>query len=796
MYAAIEYIAKNHFNIFGSDGVMYLPTGSSIDFVKSNQPKYVLIEPVSVDGEKGYANVLREVKLKEIDKKSISKCAQKWNQEATIDAGIFVPFEAYNDVVESGKCFVIGRKGTGKTAIANHIRKTHQHAGLYSFEHFTFSDLYQIKDDGFTRQRYQRIWVILYLSLAISLVGSGFGVARKKDASTLLDAVKGLDRFLNKDKVKLGSEIASLILSAGGVYNPLPLITVLVSFVKSKIKEKDPESIDAQLNEIYNEVLKAYLSIDERPVVYIMFDQLDEEYKEANSNSYAEVVEGLFSATTWIANPQQPNGELLDLRIKPLVLLRDDIFDSEFTTNNKAKYLAYIARPNWSKESLKAVIRNRLSQALNDYDCDFDDLWLNVFSPFYSNSNKIYSSYECFIRHTSRTPRDFVELLKCCLIELGKSSSQYSERCDSDVFGNARLQYSEYFYHQCIDGTKVRFPEVEVVMNGAKGLESPTMSEDSFIKLLGSDVFPISKGEQAAIDHLTIALAGTQDNETRNIIKERLGERIRLASEPKIKRGREILEALWGVCAIGLLYNQKQFRAKYLSEEKINIKQSDQICFHPAIGVYLKMNVSIFGSTYEFSDDNALSSSIARLFTLQRLEDENEREAIIAELKEEYWDVEFVADDNRFLKNPMFPNRIYCQPNKIPSDIWQKKPIRVRVAVNFDKGKWSYVVHHFENHDFEFKYSSFALESDDGRKKISDDISNAEFQLIVDKKVGPVDKPIFVLKSELFESVLCRAELLPKNIQFGDVVKARIEVRKLRKGWGFVVSATPRLCMS
>lgn len=75
----------------------------------------------------------------------------------------FVDYEYWRDIVEGKRYFVIGRKGTGKSAVYNWIKKVSPEkytlVSNLSFKHFPFEKLLTLSDDNFAiPNQYQSIW--------------------------------------------------------------------------------------------------------------------------------------------------------------------------------------------------------------------------------------------------------------------------------------------------------------------------------------------------------------------------------------------------------------------------------------------------------------------------------------------------------------------------------------------------------------------------------------------------------------------------------------------------------------
>jgi hypothetical protein len=98
---------------------------------------------------------------------------QNWKLEAKLEDSERYFFEvAEVDSIRSGhKSYVIGRKGTGKTAIGERFlvreHKDNAHSTKLSFKNFPFNELYNNKDTIFTRpNQFITVWkYIIYMTI-------------------------------------------------------------------------------------------------------------------------------------------------------------------------------------------------------------------------------------------------------------------------------------------------------------------------------------------------------------------------------------------------------------------------------------------------------------------------------------------------------------------------------------------------------------------------------------------------------------------------------------------------------
>ena len=100
----------------------------------------------------------------------------------------------YNKILEKDKYLVLGRKGTGKTLLAEYVKKilsrdSNSFCELCSCKSFKFRDLFTLKTKDIKPNEYTAIWEwLLLIKLAKQI---------EKDACAEIEAKEKLTKFLN-----------------------------------------------------------------------------------------------------------------------------------------------------------------------------------------------------------------------------------------------------------------------------------------------------------------------------------------------------------------------------------------------------------------------------------------------------------------------------------------------------------------------------------------------------------------------------------------------------------------------
>ena len=105
----------------------------------------------------------------------IETIAKNWKLEAKLEQGrYFYNYKEVQTILDNERCYVIGRKGTGKTAICNYIVKQNAFnvfSERLSFKNFPFNELYSLTNVKFTAtNQYITLWKYLIYSTVCKLM--------------------------------------------------------------------------------------------------------------------------------------------------------------------------------------------------------------------------------------------------------------------------------------------------------------------------------------------------------------------------------------------------------------------------------------------------------------------------------------------------------------------------------------------------------------------------------------------------------------------------------------------------
>lgn len=383
----------------------------------------------------------------------LSEIAFNWNREAKreISDKYFYFFKEINQISSGKKCFVIGRKGSGKTAINEYIYNTNNNKTIFaktlSFTDFPYNQLYRLKDTRYAQKsEYISIWKYIIFS----------SICEMMLENPLIDEDARTQLSLPYEKDLL-TELPRKIEKWTGSKFTIPNIT-----------NSEVETLD-WTHKIYlqEDIIKTYL---DDSTYYILVDGLDDNYSTNYRNNpedfqiYNNAITSLFKAVHSIK--ESAVGK--KLKIYPIVFLRDDIF-RVIRDNDKTKWGDLSITLDWDRDKIRNLLAFRLSKAANiesDNTLSFNDAWRSVFSKFYvgygNKQQRQMHSFEFIDRMTQLRPRDYIEYIKACAL---KASDKKLTEITPEIVRSEEKAFSNYLRSETIDEIYPILPEIEVIFS-------------------------------------------------------------------------------------------------------------------------------------------------------------------------------------------------------------------------------------------------------------------------------------------------------------------------------------------
>lgn len=390
----------------------------------------------------------------------------EWKRDALKEkAKYFYDDGDLSQLTSGEKYFVIGRKGAGKTAIADFIDSIDAHNVFsikISFKNFPFNEIYAYVNGSYTApNQYISIWKYVIYSSVCQLLSRNERIDGTILASLKklygIDTEKRLSKLIEKwTATSFNLEILGC--GAGG----------------ERSRNEQPTWIEK--SEVLEDVIKNYT---DNSSYFVLIDELDENYtifpNEEDKKRYFDLITSLFKAVQDIKATLDEG-----LKVYPIVFLREDIFNL-ITDPDKNKWHDYIINLKWDVAKIRNMLKHRLSVVSKKHYMSFDDAWHSIFLPddiaIGNRQAKSVDSFSYIDRLSQLRPRDFVEYIReCADIALKRGETKIS----GEIVKYNNREFSNYLLNEIRDEAHSALPEFDSVITLLPTIRKQVFSPDDF----------------------------------------------------------------------------------------------------------------------------------------------------------------------------------------------------------------------------------------------------------------------------------------------------------------------------
>lgn len=419
-----------------------------------------------------------------LDGTSVSKTlleeVSNWKREAKSEDNdrYFFHVREVDQIERAGKYFVIGRKGSGKTAICEYFRSHRAHdtfSEKLSFKNFPFNELYAYPNSRYTApNQFITIWKYVIYSTACRLMLKN--EALDNDIREQLQKIFGDEQSLGRMIGKwMGKEFGISLLG--------------LSIKMSREKNSSIEDWTERVN--FLEDLLLQHGGDSKYLV--LFDELDEDYRDIiekkQRDQYTSLITSLFKAVQDIRS-SFGNRTNSGPKISPVIFLRDDIYDL-IMDSDKNKWGDFRVDLTWNSDKIKSVIAFRISRAI-DLNCKsiltFPDAWARLFGRnlirMGSKGRKKVGTFDFIARATLLRPRDFVAYLQQC----AQHAIEQNTTITPNVIRRVDTGFSNYLRQELTDELFAVIPDISAVFDVISQLRKPNFSVSEFERVYNDQV--------------------------------------------------------------------------------------------------------------------------------------------------------------------------------------------------------------------------------------------------------------------------------------------------------------------
>jgi len=410
----------------------------------------------------------------------------------------FVETEEYTDVVTNrGKMLVIGRKGSGKSAIYVAVRDylPKRDEGVVvdalTLQDYPWEVHKRVRDTGVpAEQSYVNSWeYIIWVLLAKKLLSFG-QPARYRLVDTLLwrrlfnANRRYLHRFLCRNYGSAAPTFGELLADRARQVRSLSLKGIGMDVSP----EQDPfQRLTRSVNFVNRELRSRVLSVLSREKrYYLLFDQLDLGWDSTDETK--QLLIGLILAARNVVRAAEGVGS----EVHVVVFLRSDIYES-LRFEDKNKISPSVVELRWDDQRLRELVIRRVKASA-------DGTWEDVFTGGQMRSRVSQLNY--IVRRTMLRPRDMIQF---CVYAKNAAMELSRNRVDNDSIYDASSPYSEYMRREIQDECKASVPEIDNLLGVIQEIGLETITSERLLEACKSRAI---NGEQALRQLIDLSVIG------------------------------------------------------------------------------------------------------------------------------------------------------------------------------------------------------------------------------------------------------------------------------------------------
>jgi hypothetical protein len=401
-----------------------------------------------------------------------------WPVDAASDDAtryFFITHEAQR-ILRGERCLVVGGKGAGKTALSRFLESCSDENAVYirlERSDYTFARFIERAGDGPAAiEHYLSMWRHFILTRT-----------HQEMANASLDEDSP---FKTRCKVLAYDVIASLR---------------KMKFISSRLGDDFDEMPPPGSRRAEQEMkrLKSHITRSAGTKrFFIIFDELDEVFANSSQKAYFDCMTGLIAAAEVFVRQQAGP-------IKPIILLRDDIYDC-IPAGRKGKWTDIKIDLQWDQQTIQKLLAFRIARAFDKHidriQPDFQTEWRRMFtSGKITVGSRMVDKFDFIAERTLERPRDYICFIKECADILCKADDGY-ETVNAEQLKIAERRYSQYLWNELKD---LAAPYVSDYAFAAIEKIAPTFTLDAFRAALSAASGREFSAEEAARELRTLS---------------------------------------------------------------------------------------------------------------------------------------------------------------------------------------------------------------------------------------------------------------------------------------------------
>lgn len=373
--------------------------------------------------EKERVNTLKQIDFGDIDGSGDPKLSQ-----------YFLDNNYWDKVIEKKTSFVIGKKGTGKSAVYRMIYEQSLDKGVMvenkEFGDFPFEKLLQLDDQSFAKpNQYQSIWKNLILNIFAQMIAD-HPVLGDEENIHYQSILKYVNSCLG-NIVDLHKEVVNRTTKEkfGLVFNALSGSHEAERTLTIGNGDKNISMINASLQRL---ILDYFITCSPERKAVIQFDRLDDNYNQYQDvEQYYQAIISLFKVVYHL-NQEFRAKNILNCKI--VLYLRSDILkelgkrDAESARWDDSCLTiswAIVNSDDWVNSDLIKMINKRIFASIKNENIDFLEIFDNNAVDLTMQNGERCDVFEYMIIKTMHRPRDLIQFCKYIQKQTEKTGKLY-----------------------------------------------------------------------------------------------------------------------------------------------------------------------------------------------------------------------------------------------------------------------------------------------------------------------------------------------------------------------------------
>lgn len=400
------------------------------------------------------------------------------NDERLIE--YFYKTELIDNLADGKKSVVIGRKGTGKTAIYKYIQSIREEYFVpLLFRDYPWKIHDQFKNNIVAeRESYVNSWTFFfYIEILKKIVSDKKQVWDAEERKKL----KRIKKWLKKNWGSFDFDFKNTLnpRETKSIFNFSPQImgNALGSIAKEISSGKNGSETLTEYNKKLDDIVSKLLARYNSKVI-LAFDELDLAYSANDKNYVNRLIGLLLTAYSFFGKFD---------KVQVLIFLRSDIFNGiDFQDKNKIKdnmveFLDWESENSVSRLSLKNIAVMRIRSNTGEKSDNFDVNWNRIFDAGTISKNKL--KWNFVIDRTFLRPRDVIKFMNLALeqakLRLVKNPEGKDAITNEDMHA-IRNKYSTYLFEELKDEMSGKYPEYNAYLEILRDIHKVSFTKEVF----------------------------------------------------------------------------------------------------------------------------------------------------------------------------------------------------------------------------------------------------------------------------------------------------------------------------